>query len=120
MNKITIPEAFELIENERMEIETSTRDLCAERARIDAAIKELSIEHEYAIDELKAYIHETVINTKTSVKTALGSCTYVRGRKPTIKWNDAALCGYAVEHEGILQFRSEGKEGKPSTRFVFL
>ena len=112
-----VADAFGQIADERAEIARISVDLLAARDRIDAEISALITPHASTIDELKQFIKHTVLEAGASAKTDNGSCTYVKGRKPHAKWDDAALNGYAVANPDILQFRSEGAEGKPSVRF---
>ena len=95
-------------------------DLMEDRARI---VKQMSADTEQtveAIEILTGEIKTMVLENGKSCSTTFGTCTHVKGRKASIKWDDAALMGYVAadpEHESLLQFRTEGKEGKPNTRF---
>lgn len=120
VNEMDINTAFDYIAAERKAIKELTSSLRAERERIDTEIGSLVAPHEEAMDELKEFIQRIVLGAELSVKTPNGTCTYVKGRKPTVKWDDAALHGYSIDHPKIMQFRDEGKPGDPGVRFGFV
>ena len=98
-------------------------DLMADRASIIKQMAEDTEQTFEAIEILTGEIKEMVLENGKSCSTIFGTCTHVKGRKASIKWDDAALMGYVAadkEHETLLQFRTEGKEGTPSTRFKLI
>lgn len=112
-----IEEAFEQINLRRLAMDRETKDLQEERARIDEQISVLIEPHAKEIEYLKNVIQMHVMEEQASAKTTAGSCSYVKGRKGSVKWDDSALLGYAATHEEIMQFRKEGEPGQPSVRF---
>ena len=98
-------------------------DLMANRARLVKQMAEDTEQTFEAIEILTGEIKEMVLENGKSCSTIFGACTHVKGRKASITWDDAALMGYVAadkEHETLLQFRTEGKEGTPSTRFKLI
>ena len=117
MEQKELQKIFEQINTERTEISRLSEPLQEQIAALENEISILIAPHAAVIDALKEDITIAVMMDEKSVKTDAGGCSFIRGRKPSIKWDDAALNGYAVDHEDILQFRSEGKPGKPGVRF---
>jgi hypothetical protein len=103
------------LEKEFETIQTLKQEMANELLDIEKAISEL-LETRSAIAEpyeneikfCEENIRNEVLDRGKSFKCSVGKATYNKGRT-TIKWNDEALKGYAVEHEAILQFRSESK-----------
>ncbi|MDD4438917.1 MAG: hypothetical protein PHS04_12930 [Tissierellia bacterium] len=93
-------------------------NLAIECLDIDAAIDELlrkrkEIEEKYNIKELEEEIKAEVFERGTSFKCSSGTAIYRSGSK-LVKWDDAALLGYAAAgHSEIEQFRQEAT-GKSS------
>lgn len=102
------------------EIDVMISELMADRAHIVKTIANETEQHVEAVEIITGEIKEMVLANGKTCSTVFGTCTHVKGRKASIKWDDAALMGYvsaSPENETILQFRTEGKEGAPSTRF---
>ena len=101
-------------------IDVMIAGLMEDRARLVKQMTEDTEQTVEAIEVLTGEIKTMVLENGKSCSTVFGTCTHVKGRKASIKWDDAALMGYVSadpEHESLLQFRTEGKEGTPSTRF---
>jgi hypothetical protein len=101
-------------------VDAMIESLMEDRTTIVRASSDAIHEHDEAIDALVDEIQTIVLANGKTCSTEYGTCTHVKGRKASVKWDDAALMGYVAaspENETILQFRSEGKEGAPSTRF---
>ena len=60
---------------------------------INAKISEAMAPYAEAVDALKADIETAVLENAQSFNTDAGTCTFVKGRKGAVKWNDAALNG---------------------------
>ena len=117
MVEIPYTEQLQVIDDE---IESMISDLMTRRTSIQMEKDEALDQHTEAIAVLTEDIKEMVLTNGKTCSTVFGTCTHVKGRKASIKWDDAALMGYvsaSPDNEAILQFRSEGKEGAPSTRF---
>ena len=102
------------------EIDEMIKSLMDQRKTLQYAREDHTDEHADAIEILTDEIKEMVLTNGKTCSTVFGTCTHVKGRKASVKWDDAALIGYvsaSPENETILQFRTEGKEGAPSTRF---
>lgn len=102
------------------DIDTMISDLMEDRARLVKQMSEDTEQTNAAIEILTDEIKKMVLENGKTCSTVFGTCTYVKGRKASIKWDDAALMGYvsaSPDHDTLLQFRTEGKEGAPSTRF---
>lgn len=65
-----------------------------------------------AIQKHEESIRQEILNRGKPFKCDYGQAIYRKG-STSIKWNDDALLGYAVEHQEITQFRSVSV-GKPS------
>ena len=101
-------------------VDAMIESLMEDRTTIVRASSDAIHEHDEAIDVLVDEIQTIVLANGKTCSTVFGTCTHVKGRKASVKWDDAALMGYvsaSPENETILQFRTEGKEGTPSTRF---
>jgi len=95
------------------------QDLAGEVEELD---KEISILQETrdniaepyleAIHEHEEIIRKEIFGREKTFQCIFGQAIYRKGAK-SVKWNDGALLGYAIEHPAIEQFRSES-EGKPS------
>jgi len=123
MEQPEIGQLFEQINEHRVSINEKTKNLQEEIVALQNEISILIAPHAEAIDALKLDIETAVLINEVSVKTDAGTCTYVKGRKGAVKWDNAALMGYvsaAPENEAILQFRSEKPDGQPGTRFKFI
>lgn len=120
------------IESEQLQIQLDKIDekidemiepLMEERKTIAIEIDAIAQKHNTEIELISNEIKNAVLISKKSCSTAFGTCSYVKGRKGAVKWDDAALMGYvsaSPNNETILQFRSEKPDGKPSTRFTLV
>ena len=74
-----------------------------------------------AIETLTDEIREMVLENKKSCSTIWGTCTHVKGKAPTVEWNDAALSVVITSAKGELdylkEYRTESEAGTPHTRF---
>ena len=127
MEQLEMEQLFEHINEARIAMLEATEELRQQLeepqlliASIEAEISDVMAPYAEIIDALKLDIETAVLINEASIKTDAGTCTYVKGRKPSVKWNDDALMGYAATHDEVLQFRSEGKQGLPTTRFKFV
>ena len=127
MEQPEIKQLFEQINEARIAMLAATEELRQQLeepqlliASIEAEISDVMAPHADIIDALKTDIETAVLINEISVKTDAGTCSYVKGRKPSVKWNDDALMGYAATHDEVLQFRSEGTQGVPTTRFKLI
>lgn len=114
---MSIEEAFQKINALRIEMDLKTHALQEEQAKISEQISTIIEPYAKEIDYLKNTIQVHVMEDMASAKTAHGVCSYVKGRKGSVKWDDNALMGYAATHEEIIQFRTEGEPGQPSVRW---
>jgi hypothetical protein len=103
------------LEKEFKTIQTLKQEMSNELLDIEKAISELlktrsaiAEPYENEIKFCEENIKTEVLKQAKSFKCGFGKATYNKGRT-SIKWNDEALKGYAVEHEDILQFRTESK-----------
>ena len=112
-----IEEAFQKINALRIDMDSETKTLQEEQARISEQISAIIEPYATEIDYLKNMIQVHVMENMASAKTAHGVCSYVKGRKGSVKWDDKALMGYAATHDEIMQFRTEGEPGQPSVRW---
>lgn len=112
-----IEEAFKIINDHRLAMDIETKTLQEEKARIDQQISDIIEPHAEQIEYLKNLIQIHVMESQASLKTEHGVCSFVKGRKGSVKWDDSALLGYAATHDEILQFRKEGEPGQPSVRW---
>lgn len=73
-----------------------------------------SIEEKYtsSLRDLEQIIKDATLLRETSFKSDIGQVKYRKGYG-RVSWDDHALLGYAVDHEGILAFRKE-TEVKPT------
>lgn len=117
MDANEIETLFEQINDGRAEIARIAEPFLEQIAALNNEMNTAIAPHAEIVDALKEDIKTSVMMGEMSVKTTAGTCSYVNGRKPPIKWDDAALNGYAVANPDILQFRSKGMPGKPSVRF---
>lgn len=102
------------------EIDVLIDDLMERRQELCTLKMSRSATHVEAVDTLTSDIKEMVIENKKSCSTMYGTCTFVKGRKGAVTWNDAALNGAIAGNEDLdflLDFRTEKPDGKPSTRF---
>ena len=93
-------------------------------ASIEAEISDVMAPYAETIDALKADIETAVLENAQSCKTDAGTCTFVKGRKGAVKWNDESLNGAIAGANGdldfLLGFRSEKPDGQPSTRLKLI
>jgi hypothetical protein len=131
MNTTEIEQAFEEINAARIAMSEATAELRQELeepqlriASIEAEISDYMAPYAETIDALKLDIEIAVLINEESCKTDVGTCTYVKGRKPAVKWDDPAIQGAIAGANGNLDFlygfRTEGNPGQPSTRFKMI
>lgn len=131
MNQIEIKHIFEQINETRKSMLEATEELRQQLeepqlliASIEAEISDVMAPHAETIDALKTDIETAVLENAQSCKTDAGACTFVKGRKGAIKWNDEALNGAIAGANGdldfMLGFRTEKPDGQPSTRFKMI
>jgi len=118
-----IEDAFYQINALRREMVIASAALTAEREEIEeqmnnvnARISDAIGPYAEEIERLKHDIEKAVMYRQSSEKTDAGKATYYKARKPSIKWDDKALQGYAIDHPEIMKFRTEGKPGKPRVK----
>ncbi|MCK5216620.1 MAG: hypothetical protein KAJ93_02465 [Methanosarcinales archaeon] len=103
------------------DIDVMISGLIEDRAEIVKQMAGDTEPHVEAVEILTDEIKEMVLANGKTCSTVFGTCTHVKERKASIKWDDAALNGAIAGSNGdldyMLGFRSEGKEGAPSTRF---
>jgi hypothetical protein len=118
MEALSIEDAFWEIGRERLIKDRKTRELRAKLEEIQELITDTEEPHDARIAELKEFIAEHVLEGQASEKSDFGSCSFVKGRKGSEKWDGAALTGYAeAGHPELYQFRTEGEPGKPTVRW---
>ena len=131
MNQIEIKHIFEQINENRTAMLKGTGELMKQLeepqlliASIEAEISDVVAPYAEVIDALKTDIETAVFENAQSCKTDAGTCTFVKGRKGAIKWNDEALNGAIAGANGdldfMLGFRTEKPDGPPSTRFKLI
>jgi len=103
------------------QIEEMIEPLMAQRRELESSKEEDTDQCTEAIAVLTDDIKTMVLANGKTCSTIFGTCTHVKGRKASIKWDDAALNGAIAAGHGdldyMLGFRTEGKEGAPGTRF---
>ena len=66
-------------------------------------------------------IRGLVLENKKTCSTVWGTCTHVKGKAPTVEWDDAALNVVITSAKGELdylkEYRTQSEAGKPHTRF---
>ena len=104
---------------ETVDIESKLAEYAALKSAMNEELKPLilsmnAIEVKYSssIKELEQTIKDATLLRETSFKSDIGQVKYRKGYG-RVSWDDRALLGYAVDHEGILAFRKE-TEVKPT------
>ena len=131
MDAKEIESMFEQINEARIAMSEATaqfrKDLEAPQTivnEINAKISEAMAPYAEIVDTLKADIETAVLENAQSFNTDAGACTFVKGRKGAVKWNDEALNGAVAGANGdldfLMAFREERPSGKPSTRFKMI
>lgn len=126
-----IESMFEQINEARIAMSEATaqfrKDLEAPQTivnEINEKISDAMAPYAETVDALKADIETAVLENAQSFNTDAGTCTFVKGRKGAVKWNDEALNGAVAGANGdldfLIGFREEKPPGKPSTRFKMI
>lgn len=131
MKQSEIKQIFEQINENRIVMLEATKILRGQLeeprlliASIEAEISDVMAPYAEVIDALKTDIETAVLDNEQSCKTDAGTCTFVKGRKGAVKWNDEALNGAIAGANGdldfMLGFRTENPTGQPSTRLKMI
>lgn len=131
MNQLEVKHIFEQINEARVSMLEATKKLRQQLeepqlliASIEAEISDVMAPYAETIDALKTDIETATLENARSFKTDAGSCTFVKGRKGAVKWNDEALNGAVAGANGnldfIMAFREEKSDGQPGTRFKMI
>lgn len=109
---------IKIIDDKIDEMISSLMDDRAELVKLSSNDTEQTVE---AIETLTDEIREMVLENKKSCSTIWGTCTHVKGKAPTVKWDDAALNVVITSAKGELdylkEYRTESEAGIPHTRF---
>jgi len=113
----TINDQIQSIDNQ---VDEMIADLMEQRAQFVREAAKISEPHDDIIEQLTDEIKEMVLENGKTCSTIYGTCTHVKGRKGTVKWDDAALNGAIAGNSDLdflLGFRVETPTGKAGTRF---
>lgn len=103
---------FEAIIQIRQDLDDETRELDKEIALLMERRDNIAEPYLADIQEHEEVIRKEILSRERTFKCSFGQAIYRKGAR-SVKWNDDALLGYAIDHPDIEQFRSES-EGKPS------
>ncbi len=103
---------FKAIIQLRQDLAGEVGELAEEIANLQEIHDNLAEPYLAAIKAHEENIRKEIMGRGKTFQCVFGQAIYRKGAR-SVKWNDDALLGYAIEHPEIEQFRSES-EGKPS------
>lgn len=110
--QIDLLSEFEAIIQLRQDLTDEVKELDKEIELLQETRNDIAEPYLAAIQEHEENIRKEVLAREKTFQCSFGQAIYRKGAK-SVKWNDDALKGYAVEHPEIEQFRSES-EGEPT------